>query len=60
MKYSYKTNYKKINFYDKKTGKYICSTTWAKSCKEAIEKFYILEDSFSIGIRALGVRASYK
>ena len=54
-----KKDYKKINFYDKKTGEYLCSTTWSRTCKEALEK-YIKSDPFGIGIRPLGVRASYK
>lgn len=54
-----KTTYKKINFYDKKTGKYLCSTTWYKTCKEALAA-YIKKDPFTIGITAQGVRASYQ
>lgn len=59
MKYGDKRNYKKINFYDKKTGKYICSTTWAKTCKQALS-IYVKNDPFKIGFRPLGVTASYK
>jgi len=54
-----KTNYKKINFYDKKTGQYLTSTTWARTCKEALKR-YIEKDPQNIGIRAQGVVASYK
>lgn len=50
--------YKKINFYDKKTGKYLCSTTQSKTCKEALEQ-YIKSDPFKIGITPLGVVASF-
>lgn len=52
-------NYKKINFYDKKTGKYLCSTNWYRTCKEALES-YIKKDPFGIGVTAQGVRASYQ
>ena len=51
--------YKKINFYDKATGKYLCSTKQSKTCKEALVK-YIKSDPFNIGITKLGVKASYK
>jgi hypothetical protein len=57
--YGDKRDYKKINFYDKKTGKYLCSTTWARTCKEAMEH-YIHNDPYNIGITALGIKASYK
>lgn len=58
MRYGEKRNYKKINFYDKKTGKYLCSTTWSKTCKEALQ-MYIKKDPFGIGITAMGTKASY-
>ena len=37
INYGDKTNYPKIDIYV--DNKYECSTTWAKSCKEAKEKF---------------------
>ena len=37
MDYGEKMNYPKIDIYV--NGKYECSTTWAKSCKEARAKF---------------------
>ena len=59
MKHGNKRNYRKINFYDKKTGKYLCSTTWSRTCKEALA-VYIKSDPFGIGITPLGVKASYQ
>ena len=36
MTYGDKRSYKKINFYNKLTGAYLCSTNWSKTCKEAM------------------------
>lgn len=32
-------NNRKINFYGKKDGKYVCSTNWYKTCKLALSNF---------------------
>jgi hypothetical protein len=37
MKYGDKRDYKKIDIYV--NGVYVCSTNWAKTCKEAKEKY---------------------
>lgn len=49
MKYGDKRDYRKIDIYFE--GRYICSTTWSKDCKEAKDKFvelYPQYDSLSI------------
>jgi len=30
--------HKKIDIYDRKTGQYICSTNWSKTCREAVAR----------------------
>ena len=37
MVYGDKRSYRKIDIYV--AGKYECSTTWARTCKEAVEKY---------------------
>lgn len=32
-------SYPKIRIYNRKTGEYICSTTWARTCVEAVQAF---------------------
>lgn len=39
MKYGDKRNYRKIDFFNFKGG-YICTTTWSKNLKEALNHFY--------------------
>lgn len=48
MKYGDKRNYPKIDIYIQ--GKYIATTTWAKTCREALER-YIEKRGFSEGIK---------
>ncbi len=31
-------DYPKIRIYVRKTGEYVCSTTWCRTCKEAVER----------------------
>lgn len=38
MAYGDKRDYRKIDLY-LKDGPYICSTTWAKTCKEAVQRY---------------------
>lgn len=37
MRYGDKRNYRKIDIFV--NGKYECSTTWSRTCKEAVEKY---------------------
>ena len=32
-------DYAKIRVYNRKTGEYVCSTTWARTCREAVQTF---------------------
>lgn len=32
-------DYPKIDIYNRATGAYICSTTWARTCKEALQQY---------------------
>lgn len=32
-------DYPTINIYCRKTGKYLCSTNWARTCKEALWQY---------------------
>lgn len=50
--------YRKINFYSKKTGRYICSTNQSKTCKEALKK-YLEADPEKNGL-PVAVEASYQ
>ncbi len=50
--YGDKRNNRKINFYDKATGRYLGSTTWARNCREAREQYK--------RAHGLEVKASYK
>lgn len=38
-KYGDKRDYKKIYLYDKTNGRLLACTTWASSCRLALEKF---------------------
>jgi hypothetical protein len=38
MTYGDKRDYRKIDIYHDRHG-YVCSTTWAKTCREAIDRF---------------------
>lgn len=37
--YGYYRDYPTINIYRRDTGEYVCSTTWAKTCREALEQY---------------------
>lgn len=32
-------DYPKIDIYRRDTGEYVCSTNWAKTCREALERY---------------------
>ena len=55
MTYGDKRSYKKINFYNKLTGEYLCSTNWSKTCKEAM--YYMSQWG---EIERKYIKASYK
>lgn len=38
-KYGEKRDYPKIDIYVK--GKYVCTTTWSRTCKEAKERYFV-------------------
>lgn len=54
MKYGEKRDYKKIDIFV--DGDYVCSTTWAKYCKEAIERYI---DSEDLGKYVVDVKARF-
>lgn len=33
------SDYPKIDIYDRTTGRYLCSTTWARTCREALWQY---------------------
>ena len=34
-----RNDYPKINLFKKGSGEYICSTTWSKTCGEAVDRY---------------------
>jgi len=57
MEYGDKRDYKKIDIFI--NNKYECSTTWAKTCKEAITK-YIDKNAISLFMaRARNIKANF-
>ena len=57
--YGDRREYKKINFYSKNTGEYLCSTNWAKTCKEAMYHMGAWEGKNGT-IELKDIKASYK